>query len=251
MVGILYGFRVTAGTMGIGDLIVMSTMCTFMYYVHVVFWSRDVLMFPSMPKYRLHRFQEQIVSIVLRALPVGMEALLGYLGVLSLLGLPMPPILRIPGIFMVGYVSLLLWSCASWIVEIIFSERLRPRDYNASDVMKAMQDCLDGKCGDFMYSMAMHDLSYVASDSGKLAWRRQTIFADDSGSTWNRMASRCMDVIVDAISDAERIGQRREEEKKKKRDGDVGAPVAKWNTLPSNIGKVCHCKYSEYVCICV
>ena len=86
----------------------------------------------------------------------------------------------------------LCWLSGTICFEAVFTERLGADDYSSRDCLTAMQQCLDGRNGVIMQDLTLHDVSLVATDAGKACWRRQEIFADDSGARWQPIAEVCV-----------------------------------------------------------
>lgn len=220
----------------------LSGAMAFVYQTHVIFWARDVLMFPNRKLHRLGRFREQVPVVLKRMVPVGGVTVIFHHVLMRVAGIGGPGILQTILNFMVVTFCLTLWSLGASLVEIIFSERLRLGDYDSKDVMDTMYECVDCQKGDLMYILALHDLSLLPSDANKAAWRRRQIFSDDSGILWNKFSSICMDILTGVILDIEKIGKDPKDYNKKKTMDASGAHGTRWNSYPAtgNISKVRH-----------
>lgn len=219
--GVLFG-----RSLGALHASVLGFFCTATYHIHMVFWSRDVIVFPTEIKHRWYRWREGCDSVVQRTIPVGGLAALGYsLGSRVVLG---APISMYSVVFnsILGTILIVLWSLGDLIVDVVLTERFRVRDYDSKDVMVALQDCLYGKKGDMMRIISLYDLSLIPSDEEKVAWRRRDIFADDSGVSWKRLASLCSDILAGMISEIEKVHEISKTAVKDKHG-------AKWNTIPT------------------
>lgn len=193
-------------------------------------------MFPRAPLHRFKRLQGHTLSIVQRSLPVALNAGIVYCCMRIAAGLEPPYPRSIPPMVLLSYLCVFMWSIGSALIDIVLTERLRLRDYDSTDVVQAMGECLKGSRGLMMQILCMHDLSYVPSDTNKMSWRRTCIFADDSGARWHAFALVCTDTIQDISLDLHKVSERAD---KRKKDSSYCGPVAKWNTLPSGLSKVC------------
>ncbi|WPT11050.1 hypothetical protein PSENEW3n2_00002221 [Picochlorum sp. SENEW3] len=221
--GILFGTR-----LGGLHVSVLGFFCTVLYHTHLIFWSRDVIVFPSEIKHRWYRWRDGCDGVVQRGIPVGVVAAVGHsLGCRVVLGAP-----GAIGIYssflniLLATLLIVLWSLGDLIVDVVLTERFRVRDYDSKDAMTALQDCLNGNKGDMMRMISLYDLSLIPSDEEKVAWRRRDIFADDSGVSWKRLASLCSDILGGMISEIEKVHEV-SKNTVKDRHG------AKWNTIPT------------------
>ena len=208
----------------------MAVVCAVLYHVHMIFWSRDVIVFPTVPQHRLYRLRDRIMPIIHRSIPLGVfsaafvwgmfgrSAMHGIVGVLQ------------------ACMLVATWSMEDSIIDIVITERPRLRDYNSKNVMPAMQECLDGKRGDIMQMLALYDLSLIPTDGesavqkkdgSKLSWRRRVIFGDDSGVMWNRLASLCVDILTGVMVEVEHVEDLIARSKSSGTRNEM-----KWNTVP-------------------
>ncbi|KAL4530082.1 hypothetical protein Ndes2526A_g04816 [Nannochloris sp. 'desiccata'] len=172
-----------------------SVALALVYQAHVIYYSRDILAFPSIQRHRYFRIKQQLPSTLPHAALLAMS---GYLlgSLLSILaGRGLPTIGAAFPLITSSMLCLLCWLVGTIAFEVVFTERLRPDDYGMTDCLKAMEICLDGRKGVLMQDFALFDLSLVATDVGKASWRREEIFADDSGARWRPLASHCMGII--------------------------------------------------------
>jgi hypothetical protein len=210
----------------------MAVVCAVLYHVHMIFWSRDVIVFPTVPQHRLYRLKDRIMPIVQRSIPVGVfsaACVWGIFGRSAMHG--------IVGIFQ-ACMLVAIWSMEDSIIDIVITERPRLRDYDSKSVMSAMQECLDGKRGDIMQMLALYDLSLIPTDgeaaihqkkdgSSKLSWRRSVVFGDDSGLMWNRLASLCVDILNGIVVEVEHV-----EDLVARSKSSGTRNEKKWNTVP-------------------
>ena len=120
------------------------------------------------------------------------------------------------------------------MADIVMTERPRLGDYGSKKVLAAMEECLNGGRGDLMRMLALYDLSLVPSDgemakTKKLAWRRQQIFADETGVLWNRLGGVCVDPLAGMVAAVERV----EELSSKLKEKNGASHAAKWNSMPN------------------
>jgi len=222
-------------------MVLLSGVMTSVYQIHVIFWARDVLMFPSRTLHRVGRFREQLPVVLKRMVPVGGVTVVFHYVLMRATGIGNPGALQTISNIIVATFCLALWSLGASLVEIIFSERLRLGDYDSKDVMATMYECVDYQKGELMHILSLHDLSLLPTDTSKAAWRRKQIFADDSGVLWNKFSSVCMDILTGLILDIEKIGNDSKDNNKKKPMGG-SAHGARWNSYPvtRNVSKVRH-----------
>lgn len=123
----------------------------------------------------------------------------------------------------------LCWLTGTVALEVVISERLRSDDYGSRDVLTAMQSWLtdhpmrsavigNGELSSFtsgssllmskagkaaiIKDLTLHDLSFMAKERGKsLSWRREEIFADETGSKWQPFGMYCIDALNAVTSD--------------------------------------------------
>ena len=242
------GLRVVSGAvaldvihtwLGIGvkcHSVMLGLACAMAYHSHSVFWSRDVLVFPSVGAHRWLRWRRRVKSIVQRVAPVSVVACVwqailaravggGTAGVLS--------IGEVLGSLLYVTILLVMWSFGDSMADIVMTERPRLGDYDSKKVLAAMQTCVDGRRGDLMQMLAFYDLSLIPSDgetpkTKSMVWRRQQIFADETGALWNRLGGACIDSLAAVVASVERV-----EELSSKLKAKNGATRArKWNSMP-------------------
>ena len=85
-----------------------------------------------------------------------------------------------------------------------------------------------------MHMLALYDLSLIPSDgetarTKKMVWRRQQIFADETGALWNRLGGVCIDSLAAIIASVERV----EELSLRLKAKHGAAKGAKWNSMPN------------------
>lgn len=257
---------------GNGELL-MAVACAVAHQAHCVYWSRDVLVFPSVERHRWVRWRSRLRAIGQRVVPVAVVACGWYAGLARVFGAGRGVggvegdawTLVLGSVFaqiFFGANLLLLFSLGDSMVEIVMTERPRLGAYDSKKVLDAMQGCLDGKRGDIMSMLALYDLSLIPSDGlatdeqGEKAdvrkdalkskpaavWRRQQIFADESGVLWSRMSGVCMDSLAGIDASVERVdalaAERIRKASAKGRAGagagaSAGATTTKWNSMPA------------------
>ncbi len=218
-------------------IVLLGIVCNVAHHLHCVFWSRDVLVFPSMIKYRWRRWNDRLVPILQRILPVGVSSYLGYATLLKLLGHGscLSGVGEMISVTLYSCILMLFWSLGDSMADIVMTERPRLGDYDSKKVLGAIQQCLDGKKGELMQMLALYDLSLIPSDGDtnkKKLWRRREIFADDSGVTWNRLASMSTDILSSIICDVERVEDLASTLKTASLKNGSFHPT-KWNTIPT------------------
>jgi nucleoporin NDC1 len=210
------------------------------YQAHVFFYSRDILTFPSIQRHRYFRIKQQLPSTFPHAAFLGISSyLLGSL-LSTLTGRGLPTVGSAFPVITASTLCLLCWLIGTIAFEVVFTERLRPGDYGMTDCLKAMEVCLDGRNGVLMQDFALFDLSLVATDVGKSSWRREEIFADDSGGRWRPVASYCMGTISQiAESLAVALPKKGVGSAMTTTSSSAAAAAAstKWNTVPSALVK--------------
>ena len=256
---------------GLGDLwdIALLGACIgTVHLMHVLFWSRDICKFPVVQRHRYFRIKQKIPDILNHALMLSLIALVLF-GVANA-PLSRPPSSWIPLMHALGPVLLCVasWIADTIVLEVIFTERLYIGDYGDVDVLRAQQKWLNvsenaplthRSPGKDRCVLALHDFCLMASDAGGSAWRRTSVFSDDSGSQWMLMATSCMSILRNITKQArgsfgtsgkdpsrdarQRDGSWRNDGSSRiSQDGEGGhgsnadAPtVTKWNALPSGI----------------
>jgi hypothetical protein len=238
--------RVWFGTDGGYRLPLLGVACAVAHHLHSVFWSRDVLVFPSTGAHRWRRWQKRVPSIVQRIVPVAIVACGWYAGLVRVTG-SFTHSVGHPGLGSLGslgslfcglsYAAMLLvmWSFGDSMADIVMTERPRLGDYGSKKVLAAMEECLNGARGDLMQHLALYDLSLVPSDgetakTKKLVWRRQQIFAEETGALWSRLGGVCMDPLAAIVVSVERI----EELSSKLKAKNGASNATKWNSMPSH-----------------
>jgi nucleoporin NDC1 len=203
----------------------------------VIYYSRDILAFPSIQRHRYFRIKQQLPSTLPHA---AFLALSGYIlgSLFSILaGRGAPSLGAAFPVISVSALCTLCWLVGTIAFEVVFTERLRPDDYGTKECLRAMEVCLEGRNGVVMQDLALFDLSLVATDAGKASWRREEIFADDSGGRWRPLATHCMG-ILNQIADSMAVAL----PKKAAAGTTAGAKkaasgAASWNVVPSALVK--------------
>jgi len=206
------------------------------YQAHVIYYSRDILAFPSIQRHRYFRIKQQLPSTLPHA---AFLAISGYLlgSLLSILaGRGLPTIGAAFPVITASTLCLLCWLVGTIAFEVVFTERLRPDDYGMRDCLKAMEICLDGRKGVLMQDFALFDLSLVATDVGKASWRRKEIFADDSGGRWRPIATHCIG-IISQITESMAIALPKKGVGGATSSSTAAAASTKWNAVPSALVK--------------
>lgn len=210
------------------------------YTAHVLYYSRDIIVFPSVQRHRYFRMKQQLPSTIPHA---ALLAISGYIlgSVLSIAaGRGAPSFGAAFPLISASTLSTLCWLAGTIAFEVVFTERLRPDDYGSKDCLKALEICLDGRNGVVMQDLALFDLSLVATDMGKASWRREEIFADDSGGRWRPLASHCT-AIINRIAESMAVALPRKgpaaAASGKTPSVSSAAAAAKWNVVPSALVK--------------
>lgn len=235
----LYVTGMWFGTDGGNNLWLLGFACAVAHQLHSVFWSRDVLVFPSTGAHRWRRLQKRAASIVQRILPVAILACLWYAGLLWVADSWMnsgghPGLGSLFCGLSYATILLVLWSFGDSISDIVMTERPRLGDYGSKKVLRAMVECLNGDRGDLMQMLALYDLSLVPSDgetakTKKMVWRRQQIFADETGELWSKLGGVCMDSLAAIAVSVERV----EELSSKLKTKNGASNATKWNSMPN------------------
>lgn len=243
---------------------VLAVACAVAHHAHCVYWSRDVLVFPSVGKHRWVRWRARLAAIFQRVGPVVVVACGWYVGLSRFVVPGVGDGARSLGLATIfeevffGTNLLLLFSLGDSMVDIVMTERPRLGDYDSKKVLDAMQGCLDGKRGELMGMLAMYDLSLIPSDGltddeedgvgdgtaddkerrekrkrKAAVWRRQQIFADETGVTWNRLSSVCMDALTEIVVSVERVEALATEVRKACAKDGANAFPTKWNSMPA------------------
>jgi nucleoporin NDC1 len=209
------------------------------YQLHVIYYSRDIVTFPSIQRHRYFRIKQQVPYAVPHAALLSITSyILG--SVLSVVaGRGAPSLGAAVPLITTSALCLLCWLAGTIAFEVVFTERLRPDDYGSKDCLKAMEACLDNSKGVLMQDFTLFDLSLVATDMGKASWRREEIFADDSGARWSPLASNCMGIINEiAESMASALPKKVAAAGAGKTSTTSSAAAAtKWNVVPSELVK--------------
>lgn len=231
--------RVWFGTDGGCTLWLLGVACAVAHHSHNMFWSRDVLVFPSTGAHRWHRWRTRAGSIVQRILPASIVSCGWYAGLVWVVGSwvhsgGQPGLGSVICVMSYTTMLLVLWSFGDSMADIVMTERPRLGDYGSKKVLAAMEECLNGGRGDLMRMLALYDLSLVPSDgemakTKKLAWRRQQIFADETGVLWNRLGGVCVDPLAGIVAAVERV----EELSSKLKEKNGASHAAKWNSMPN------------------
>lgn len=167
--------------------------------------NTDVLVFPSIQRHRYFRIKQRLPWAAGRALQLASVAFAaamltcataGQLGgssgtrrLLRLAAAPAPAVAAL----LAGALCAFGWLAGAAVLEVVLTERLRPDDYCDRDVLGAMAACLSGGKGPLMRDLALHDLSLLATaDVSAAAWRRQEVWADESGERWKPLGDACL-----------------------------------------------------------
>lgn len=252
--------------LGVVEIGYLAACLAMMHMIHVIYWSRDICKFPSLQRHRYFRMKQQLPKALELALSISMSGIALFFLIAFLNG----SIYRI--LYLANLLSMLRisWMCSfSWItatvvMEVIFSERLKSSDYGSMNVLQTQQKWLNTESMNITYNstatarhvLALHDLSWMASETGKGSWKREQIFLDDSGNQWRQTVAECMSILLTVTekSQAAMNIYTMPLEKDKKADADGGLMLlnavrqtskhetsenisrgSKWNRLPSGI----------------
>ena len=116
---------------------------------HNMFWSRDVLVFPSTGAHRWHRWRTRAGSIVQRILPASIVSCGWYAGLVWVVGSwvhsgGQPGLGSVICVMSYTTMLLVLWSFGDSMADIVMTERPRLGDYGSKKVLAAMEECLNG-----------------------------------------------------------------------------------------------------------
>jgi nucleoporin NDC1 len=209
-----------------------------LYQLHIIYYSRDILAFPSIQRHRYFRIKQQLPSTLPHAAVLAISSyILG--SVLSIVaGGGAPNLATAFHLITTSTLCLLCWLIGTITFEVVFTERLRPDDYGTRDCLKAMELCLDARKGVIMQDLALFDLSLVATDVGRASWRREEIFADDSGARWRPLASNCMSILSQlAESMAVALPKKGSAAAGRRTSSSAAAAETKWNAIPLGLVK--------------
>ncbi|PSC68145.1 Nucleoporin Ndc1-Nup isoform A [Micractinium conductrix] len=216
-----------------------------LYLLHWAYWSQDVLLFPSVQRHRSFRLRHRLPSAAVHAAKLAASAAVAA-GATALLrsrvpgagpaGAP-PSLLGAAAALAGGGLCCFCWLACAAVIEVVFSERLRPGNYGERDELAAMAACLAGARGDLMQGLALHDASLLASDAGKAALRRDSMFSDETGERWGSVAAALLSEL-NAVSAASAAAAA--PAGKAPAAAAAGTPSAgshRWNVLPSAVSK--------------
>lgn len=239
-------------------IIILSFSLALAYQLHVLYWSRDILAFPSIQRHRYFRIKQQIPVATPHAFIIALVGCIGGTAASLLAGYGTPSLQAALPVLATSTFCTLCWLVGTVAFEVVFTERLRADDYGGKDALQAMEICLGGKNGVIMRDLALHDLSSLATDPGKGSWRRKEIFADDSGARWRPLAQFCV-AEVTKLLDAMAVALPRRQlppgqsasSEEMKRSGTAqerfgsgfggtaatGTTARKWNAVPTALVK--------------
>lgn len=219
---------------GLSHLAWLAVTLGLVYHSHVLYYSHTTLMFPSVQLHRYLRMKRKIIpGAVIHAVGIATTGVMIEALRSQLAGNGLPRLSTLWGELCASFLCVLCWSVGAVGLEVVFTERLRPEDYDAPDPLAAMEVCLEGSRGVIMRDLALHDLSLMAVDPGKYAWRLTEVFADDSGARWKPLGQHCVTILREL---AVKVSMTQQDQFKIDK-GQQQPFAAKWNALPAAVVK--------------
>ncbi|GAB4816254.1 hypothetical protein N2152v2_003300 [Parachlorella kessleri] len=177
----------------------LSACLAMVHTAHIIYWSHDVVRLPPIQRHRYFRLKRRLPALAASALRHASLALALALGADLALGrgrLSVAPAGAMAS-WLAASLCCLCWLLGVAVLDVVLSERLRPEDYPSKDVLGAMLACIDNKQargrGEMMRDLVLYDFSCLVGERSRDAdWRRQDVFADESGERWRPLGTFCI-----------------------------------------------------------